>query len=260
MPPKSKAASRVRTGSKTSAQTVAAVERALSILNAFRTGDVFLSLGELSARTGLYKSTILRLNQSLERHGYLVHDEHRGYAVGPSTLRLAAFYQASFRPDEVILPVLQHLVDKTSESAAFQVRVGDSRICVYRVESPHRLRDHLRPGDTLPLNRGAAGTLFLAFAQPHDPASERIRKQLVVTSVNQTAEGMAAIAVPIFDGANKVFGAIVLSGPATRFDSSANARFEPLMLAAARTVTAAVGGDPAVFDERLATAKAARRA
>ena len=47
------------------ANGVAAVERALSVLGAFRDGDASLSLHELAARTGLYKSTILRLLVSL---------------------------------------------------------------------------------------------------------------------------------------------------------------------------------------------------
>ncbi|MDO9217858.1 MAG: helix-turn-helix domain-containing protein, partial [Lacisediminimonas sp.] len=40
---------------------VAAVERALAILNSFRPGDGSLSLHDIAERTGLYKSTILRL-------------------------------------------------------------------------------------------------------------------------------------------------------------------------------------------------------
>ena len=49
----------------------AAVDRALSVLSAFRTGDRSLTLAELAERTQLYKSTVLRLLASLE-HGRLV--------------------------------------------------------------------------------------------------------------------------------------------------------------------------------------------
>ena len=43
----------------------AAVDRALSLLAAFRSGDAALSLAELDTRTRLYKSTALRLLASL---------------------------------------------------------------------------------------------------------------------------------------------------------------------------------------------------
>lgn len=50
---------------------VAAVERALTILDAFRESDQSLTLTEISKRVGFYKSTTLRLAESLEKFGYL---------------------------------------------------------------------------------------------------------------------------------------------------------------------------------------------
>ena len=50
---------------------VAAVDRALEILAAFEPTDKALTLAELTQRTRFYKSTILRLSQSLIRHRFL---------------------------------------------------------------------------------------------------------------------------------------------------------------------------------------------
>ena len=50
---------------------VAAVDRALSLLRAFEQGEPELSLASLAQRTGLYKSTALRLIASLEHAGLL---------------------------------------------------------------------------------------------------------------------------------------------------------------------------------------------
>lgn len=49
----------------------AAVDRALSILGTFSTGQSIQSLAEIAERTMLYKSTVLRLLASLE-HGRLI--------------------------------------------------------------------------------------------------------------------------------------------------------------------------------------------
>ena len=51
---------------------VAAVERALAILDAFTEQDRSLTLAQVATRTGFYKSTILRLAASLEKKGYLI--------------------------------------------------------------------------------------------------------------------------------------------------------------------------------------------
>ena len=75
---------------------VAAVSRALSILDAFLGTKGILTLKEISEATDLYKSTVLRLLVSLERFGYVCCLGDKGYQVGPKGAELAAVYQASF--------------------------------------------------------------------------------------------------------------------------------------------------------------------
>src|SRR3546814_4774720 len=53
------------------AEGVAAVERALTILAAFEQASEPLTLSELSRRSGLYKSTALRLLESLRKFSYV---------------------------------------------------------------------------------------------------------------------------------------------------------------------------------------------
>ncbi|TIQ68401.1 MAG: IclR family transcriptional regulator, partial [Mesorhizobium sp.] len=72
---------------------VAALDRAIVILDAFATADRSLSLAEIAARTGLYKSTILRLANSLLRGQLLERLDDGRYRVGPATFRLGALYQ-----------------------------------------------------------------------------------------------------------------------------------------------------------------------
>ena len=77
---------------------VEAVERALTILEAFREGEEALSLAALAEKTGFYKSTILRLAASLERFGYLARTPTGLYRLGPSLWRLGSLYRRSFDP------------------------------------------------------------------------------------------------------------------------------------------------------------------
>src|SRR5665213_960448 len=154
---------------------VASVERALSVLDAFRSEDTSLSLAALAARTGLYKSTILRLLATLERFGYVTRRVDGNYRVGPAALRLAALYQRTTQPAERILPILTGLVDATRESASFTVRNGNSAVCIYRVDSPQMVRDHVKPGDAHPIDRGASGRAILAFTHPYPARLAAVR-------------------------------------------------------------------------------------
>ncbi|MGD9941746.1 MAG: IclR family transcriptional regulator [Burkholderiaceae bacterium] len=228
---------------------VAAVERALTILDAFRSGDSELSLAELSSRTGLYKSTLDRLAITLERFGYLEKCSSGGYQLGATPLKLATLYRGGVQPAEAIMAIMRKLVDETGESATFSVRRGSLRICIYRVDSPHRLRDQLSVGDPLPFDRGAGGRVFRTFGTDAEPgARARLGKKLVVTATDEVVEGIAGIAAPVFDENGELHGALAISGPKFRLTREAMRRAEAPLLNAAYTLTHKLGGDLSAFE------------
>ena len=95
---------------------VAAVDRALEILAAFEPTDKALTLAELALRTKFYKSTILRISQSLLRHNYLQRLDDGSYRIGPAPLMLGALYQRSMRLGDILLPLMHELAEQTGES------------------------------------------------------------------------------------------------------------------------------------------------
>jgi DNA-binding IclR family transcriptional regulator len=203
----------------------AAVDRALSLLAAFRAGDVSLTLAELSARTRLYKSTVLRLLASLEHARLLQRLDNGSYALGSEVARLSTVYSASFSLDRVVLPVLRQLVAATGESAAYHVRQGPARLCLYRVDSPHPIRDHIKAGDLLPLDRGTGGRLLSAF----DPelgaaatAGDRkllagIRQRGYLAATGDRLAEVAGISAPVFRADGSIAAALTLTMPSHRY-------------------------------------------
>jgi len=217
---------------------VAAVDRALTLLAAFTAASPVLSLVELAERTQQYKSTVLRLLASLE-HARLVQRTADGrYALGPEVARLQQVYAASFSLDAVVLPVLRELVTATRESAAFHVRQGDRRLCLYRVDSPQLVRDHIQAGDLLPLERGAGGRVLMAFSGARGAPYTQIRREQVVVSVGDRVPELAGISAPVFGSSGELMGAITLTMPAERLDR----RHRKAVADAARRLTAALGG------------------
>ena len=216
----------------------AAVDRALTLLSSFRSGDLALSLAELAERTRLYKSTVLRLLASLE-HAHLVQrlDDGR-YALGAEVARLHSVYQAAFSLDRVVLPVLRQLVAATGESAAYHVRQGDVRLCRYRVDSPHPIRDHIKAGDVLPLEHGTGGRVLTAFGSDSKQAAQdralyaQIRAQGYYTAVGDRLAEVAGISAPVFDSAGAIAAAVTLTMPAHRYDE----RYVVHVLEAARSL------------------------
>lgn len=229
---------------------VAAVERAFAILHAFRAGDTSLNLSELAQRTGMYKSTILRTMTSLIREHCIVRLDDGTYQLGSMLLHWGGLYQAALRLDDHVPAMLRRLVQETGEGASFFTREGDLRVCLFRVDSPKSVRDHIRTGDLLPLDRGAAGRVLSRFDRALTPAADLPEHPLIVT-VGEREPDIGAIAAPVFGPMSSLRGALAISGPAARFSAELISGMSQSVLKAASDLTRRLGGDPSVFDAAL---------
>jgi len=238
---------------------VAAVDRALTILAAFQPSDQRLTLAELAQRTKFYKSTILRIAQSLLRHGYLRHLDDGNYQIGPTPLMLGAIYQRSLRLGDILLPLMHELADQTGESVSFYSRHGDVRVCLHRVDSKHAVRDHVREGDVLPLDRGSGGRILRAFSGAKGEPYEAIRKEHCYASVGERDAETAGISVPIFGSGQLLLGALTLAGPRSRIDETFIANARAQLLRVAGRATSALGGDASPIEGALALVLAGKR-
>ena len=239
---------------------VAAVERALEILASFGPTDKALTLAELAHRTKFYKSTILRISQSLLRHGFLQRLDDGSYRIGPAPLMLGALYQRSMRLGDIMLPLMRELADQTGESVSIYSRNGDVRVCIHRVDSNHAVRDHVREGDVLPLDRGSGGRILLAFGGTKGEPYETIRREYCYASVGERDSETAGISVPFFGSGQTINGALTLAGPRSRIDETFIANARLLLLRVASRATTALGGDSSPIDAALAMTLAGRRA
>lgn len=218
-------------------QPVLAVVRALNILNAFEPNEPSLSLQELSVRTGLYKSTLLRqLNTLIEEH-CVARLENGEYQLGARVLQWSHVYTSSLNLEQHVPPVLNKLVELTGEGASFFVRDGDMRVCLYRADSKKEIRDHIQQGELLPLKKGAAGKILLHYCQ-----EQKEKKPEIFISIGEREEEIAAIAAPVFDS-TMLKGALAISGPATRFTKESITQWGELLFTEARRLSLLLGGE-----------------
>ncbi len=221
---------------------VASANRALTVLAAFRKGDRALTLAELAARTGLVKSTIMRLAVSLEAHGFLAREEEGSYRLDAEVLRLGTVYTQSFRMEAHVMPVLEELVARTGETAAFYVRRGEQRLCLFRVDSPHLLRLHVRVGDALPLDNSSIAQVLRAFS-PRPLPTYAATLDLPIVTMGATDPHNGAMAMPIFGPGEALAGALALSAPVSRWVPEQVAAARPILAAAAAGLTRRLGGE-----------------
>lgn len=243
---------------------VAAVVRALSILDAFHENDDALTLAELAKRTGLYKSTILRLSATLEGDGFLLRSADGNYRLGSKLLYLGSLYQRHFHIGDLVVPVLREVVQQLHEGASFYVRDADSRVCLHRVDGTRSVRDSVHEGNRLSLKAGAAGHILCAFSGDRGAHYDEIRARMYVASYGERDPETAAVACPVFGQHQKLLGALSISGPKYRIEAVGLERLLPVLLKYGRELTRVLGGDPRALvfpsaPRRKSRASAARR-
>lgn len=226
---------------------VASVERAILLLSTFDEESADLTLAQLAQRSGLYKSTILRLLLSLEARSYVVRLPSGSYRLGPELFRLGALYQKSFRLEDHIRPVLERLATETRESASFSIAEGDHRLCLFRSDSNSSVRHAVRIGVPFPLSRGVNGKVLTTFAAGAKLSDPREIRQLPYVSLGKTDLDIATIGGPVFGVEGKLLGAISISGPTARYNKNAIAEISNLLLANLRNLTLELGGDSGWF-------------
>jgi DNA-binding IclR family transcriptional regulator len=225
------------------AQGAAAVDRALTIVAALEAAGRPVSLADLSRITKLYKSTMLRLLASLIKAALVVRRPDQTYALGPFAFRLGRAFEATYHVREAIVPVLEWLVARGTESPSFHVwHDDDRRLCLFRIDSKHSTLDRVRAGDLLPIRQGAAGKVLRLYIRGTAGATGAI--DLVQSSFGERDPACAAIATPVFGAGGELVGAVSLSGPRERFTESSIAKMSKSLLEGAATATLALGGDP----------------
>ncbi|CAM2166229.1 IclR family transcriptional regulator [Paraburkholderia sacchari] len=225
----------------------ARVLRALVVLEQLASAGQPYTLSQLSARLHIPKATLLRLIDSLETRGYVIHmPDSRGHdrsiALGPRAAQLALATLANNTFTRSCRVLLRALAETLGETCNLTALDGDRVLYIERVETTEPLRMEMRPGMHVPLHCTASGKLFLS--QMSMLERNTLLERLVLTKMTQRTlttpkalaaeldqlavrgigidneefvRGMVAIAVPVREPDSKrVLAALAVHAPTAR--------------------------------------------
>lgn len=210
------------------------LEKSLDVLDLFVECNGGMTLKEIAAKTELNTSTAFRIVNTLERRHYLTRNEDsKQYRLGARALALG--YSSHWTENLVTLakPYLRRLQQEFNETASMYIAEGDCRICLDHVESTHSLRRVIHIGESLPIYKGAAGKVLVAWAgadeqkRISDACGNLTESELTMIRHNgyavtqdESENGLFALAVPIFNFENQVVASLTIAGPSMRFYDS----------------------------------------
>ena len=197
-----------------------AIQKCLQILSIFSLDKAQFSIKEICEQLNFNLSTTYRILTTLEEYGYVSRLKNKDYVVGTQALYLSAIYTQSNHLEQ-IRPIVDRIRDMSGETASFFVEEEDKRICLYRAHSRDEIRHNIEQGSRLKLNQGASGRIILAYGKRKNDKQgfyKDIRDKGYYLSINEHNAALFALAVPVVSNSDKFVGAIVVSGPISRFD------------------------------------------
>lgn len=260
---KTKTASKANSKTEDSPLMVRSVDKAFKVLDVFVRCGHSLSLTALASELGVDKSTAQRFSYTLEHLGYLKRNPAtKHFELGIKVLDLGYGFLYSNTLLKSAMPYLMHLSRETEETINITMRDGVEIVFVSRFMSRHLFNTDVTVGTRMPVYCTAPGIAILSKL----PRAEAIKlleqcdRQKITENTTweigalkekleiSDARGYAtafeevylddiSISAPIFDASFPV-AAVTISVSRVRFTpEEAEARFAPLVVAAARSIS-----------------------
>jgi DNA-binding IclR family transcriptional regulator len=147
------------------------LQRALRVLEQFDADHRILNLTELSAGSGLPRTTVWRIARDLVNWGALERVEDDRYSVGVRLWEIASLAPRGHGVRETALPFLEDLYQVTGHHVLLAVRDGREAVLIDRLSSLRATAVDYRIGGRMPLDGTGVGRVLLA----HAPTSLRER-------------------------------------------------------------------------------------
>jgi IclR family transcriptional regulator, acetate operon repressor len=217
-----------------------AIDRAAELLVLVVEAARPLGVGELSAGSGLPKSTTSRLVGALERRGLVQRASDRRVAPGPVLLRFA-HRDTGTSLAELAAPALRTLADLSGETINLGVATPLGVEHLAQEDSRHFVGGTNWVGRRVPFETTANGKVLRAFGPDRPKALAKVRLQGYAVAVDELERGLSALAAPIFAADGVAVAALSISGPSIRLTRDRIAEFAPALLEQARLVSERLG-------------------
>jgi IclR family acetate operon transcriptional repressor len=220
---------------------LAAVERALRVLDAFLEIPGDAGTGQLARATGINASTVSRILSTLVDGGFVLHDRTSGrYRLGPHLLTLGHHALRGVDVRAHARPHLAALVAALGETATLSVPGDPDAVTVDFVASPASVASVARVGRPSVAHATAAGKVMLAFGGgpvPRGPlerytpgtitSARALAREIAAVRRNGHAEAvqereadLSAVAAPVRGHGGELVAILGVQGPAARFGTA----------------------------------------
>jgi DNA-binding IclR family transcriptional regulator len=220
-----------------------------------------MGVSELARAMNLPKSDVHRVLQSLVAERYVVRHEGGIYSASIKLWELGSAALLGFDLRRAAGAAMEQLMRATDETVHLAVLDGREIVYLHRIDTDNPVRAYSHIGGRALAHCVATGKAILAFQAPDalaqaaqhlapvtprtmtDPglflaAMQKVRRNGYALNRGEWRDGVNGVAAPIFDGTGAVIAAVGISGPASRLTLARLRSVAPLVMEAARTLSA----------------------
>lgn len=217
-----------------------AIDRAAELLVGVVESARPVSVGELSERSGLPKSTTSRLVGALERRGLVQRSGDRRVAPGPVLLRFAHRDTGASLVD-LARPPLRHLAELSGETINLGVPTPLGVEHLAQEDTRHFVGGTNWVGRRVPFETTANGKVLRAFGPDATPADGSIRLHGYAVAIDELEQGLSAVAAPVLGPDGTAVAALSISGPTIRLTQQRIADLAPELIRQAGLLSQRLG-------------------
>ncbi|MET4136505.1 IclR family transcriptional regulator [Pseudarthrobacter sp. PvP090] len=250
------------------------IVNAIAVLRTFTADEPLLGVTEIASRVGLHKSTVSRILATFEQEHLVERDpETRRFRLGLGLIAVAGPLLAELEERRVAYPVLRELTEQTGETSALMVWNGSESMCVEQIASHHQIKHTTPLGARYQDAMSASVQVFLS-AEPAERVRALLRSgtitypglddasldgyQIKLSDVvlrgwainyGESSIDEVGVAAPVYDHRGDIVAAVLIPAPRFRVSRERLQSLGEACAAAARQVTARLGGRPPAIRE-----------
>lgn len=242
-------------------ENVKSLDKALTILEVIAEIGGEATLHQLHLKTGIPKSTLKRILETLIQREYVNQIEGSGlYQLGVKVLVLGGVYQRHMNVRSIAFPHMKKLSKELNETVNLNFVDNGERVCVEVVEPMRDIRHFVSIGHRSELYRGSTGKVLLAFLSEHirertmakaaqeGIPSKKLRQELqeirengfAVTTGERVPESFA-VSAPIFNRDGEMTAGLTVSGPIQRLTAERKPEIIASVIVAAKEISRQLG-------------------
>jgi DNA-binding IclR family transcriptional regulator len=217
---------------------IQSVERALDALEAIAVSDRPLKNAEIAEIIKIKPNTANNILRTLFQKGYLAQDDRRGYILGPKCAILAKDEDETESLRRAAIPIMRNLAEQTGDLVFLGILNRFDLICLEQVTGTGAITISDSHAWNEKTHASACGKLLLSFLSQQKKevylkrsnreiftkktitSETALRKELksiaangFATSIDESATGVSAIGVPIYNNDDQVVAALGQSFP-----------------------------------------------